>query len=267
MALDEANLKRIDQVVSILSAAEDVLFITGAGVSADSGLPTYRGAGGIYEDDDLTEDGVPVEAALSGTMIETNPEISWRHIARIEGACRNASPNRAHQVIAEMERHFRRVVVLTQNVDGFHAEAGSTDVIDIHGDYHKLRCSRCGYRTEVEAYRTLERIPPPCPKCGHHLRPDVVFFGEMLPVEKYTRLVGDIERGFDVVFSVGTTSVFPYIVLPVVEALNRGVPTVEINPGRTEISEYVDVRIAAGAADALDAIWEGYQTVRAKEDR
>ncbi len=265
MALDGETQGRVDQVVGLLSASSDLLFITGAGVSAESGLPTYRGVGGLYEDDDLTEDGVPVEAALSGKMIETRPEVSWRHISRIENACREATFNRAHEVIAEMERAFPRVVVLTQNVDGFHTEAGSEDVIDIHGDYHRLRCSRCGYRTEVEAYRTLETIPPPCPDCGHHLRPDVVFFGEMLPQDKYARLMTEVQRGFDVVFSVGTTSVFPYIVMPVATALNAGRPTVEINPGRTEISDFVDVKIAAGAAEALDAIWRGFIESTGKE--
>ena len=242
MALDSEARELIHNVAVLLASATDVLFITGAGVSAESGLPTYRGVGGIYEDDDLTEDGVPIEAALSGQMIETNPEVSWRHIARIESACRKASFNRAHEVIAAMQRHFQRVVVLTQNVDGFHTEAGSNDVIDIHGDYHRLRCSQCGYRTEVEAYRLLERIPPPCPDCGHHLRPDVVFFGEMLPQDKYQRLVDELRKGFDVVFSVGTTSVFPYIVMPVAHALSAGIPTVEINPGQTEAVSYTHLR-------------------------
>jgi NAD-dependent deacetylase len=259
MSLDTEQQSNVDAVVALLRDAESILFITGAGISADSGLPTYRGVGGIYEDEDLTEDGVPIEAALSGQMIETRPEISWKHIARIEQGCREAGFNRGHEVITEMERHFPRVWTLTQNVDGFHRNAGTKNLIDIHGDYHDLRCSRCGYRTEVAAYRDLPKIPPDCPDCGHHLRPDVVFFGEMLPEEKYTKLATQVRIGFDLVFSVGTTSVFPYIVMPVMNAFQTGVPTIEINPGQTEVSGIVNVKISAGAAETLDAIWTGYQ--------
>ena len=258
MTLPLAASAKIDAVVSILQRCDSILFITGAGLSADSGLPTYRGVGGIYEDDDLTEDGVPVEAALSGQMIETKPEVSWKHIARIESACRATSFNRGHEVIAEMEHHFARVWTLTQNVDGFHRDAGTVDLIDIHGDYHNLRCSRCGHRSSVTAYCELDTLPPVCPDCGWHLRPDVVFFGEMLPHEKYAVLARELRKGFDIVFSVGTTSVFPYIVMPVLNAVQAGVPTVEINPGQTEVSDIVDYKIAAGAAETLEEIWRRF---------
>ena len=251
----------IERAAAWLRRARRPFFITGAGISADSGLPTYRGVGGIYEDEDTTEDGVPIEVALSGSMIESRPEVSWRHIARIENGCRSTAFNRGHEVIAEMEASeaFDAVWTLTQNVDGFHTEAGSKNVIDIHGDYHKLRCDGCGYRVEVAAYRDLEAIPPPCPECGHHLRPDVVFFGEMLPEEKYYKIVRVLNDGVDMIFSVGTTSVFPYIAMPVVHAARAGIPTVEINPGETEVSPIVSLRIRSGAARALDAIWDRYR--------
>ena len=257
---DPATIAKIEAAASFLVRSDRVLFITGAGISADSGLPTYRGTGGIYEDEDLTEDGVPIEVALSGQMIETRPEVSWKHIARIEQGCRSTSFNRGHEVIAEMERsgRFEGVWVLTQNVDGFHNDAGSKNVIDIHGDYHRLRCDSCGYRTTVKAYRDLEEIPPPCPDCQHHLRPDVVFFGEMLPEEKYRQVINILNGGVDAIFSVGTTSVFPYIAMPVMHGARTGIPTVEINPGETEVSSIVDVQIPSGAADALDVIWAAY---------
>lgn len=236
----------------LLSRARSVLFVTGAGISADSGLPTYRGVGGLYEAD-VTEEGLPIEVLLSGEMLARRPERTWKYLGAIERACRGARPNRAHEVIAELERKIPRVVVLTQNVDGLHSAAGSRDVIEIHGDVHDLACTRCSWRERVPDYAGLE-IPPRCPRCAAPVRPAVVLFGEMLPREAVTRLETELGRGFDAVFSVGTTSVFPYIAAPVLMARSWGAGTVEVNPGETEVSEEVDVRLRCGAAAAMAAI-------------
>ena len=228
------------------------MFITGAGISADSGLPTYRGIGGLYDVDD-TEDGVPIEVALSGDMLRSRPELCWKHIARIEQACRGARPNAAHHVLARLERELPHVCVLTQNVDGMHAAAGSENVIAIHGDIHHLTCTGCSRRETVADYGGLE-IPPHCSSCGALVRPEVVLFGEMLPVEATRHLEAELGGGFDLVFSIGTSSMFPYISGPVVQAARLGIPTVEINPIATDISAAVDFRIPTGAAEAMQAI-------------
>src|SRR5918911_4177898 len=123
----------IDQVVELLRRSRSLLFITGAGMSADSGLPTYRGVGGLYDAGE-TEEGFPIEAVLSGEMFRHRPGWTWKYLRQIERACRGATCNRGHVVIAEMERHFPRVWTLTQNVDGFHRAAGATNVIAIHGN-------------------------------------------------------------------------------------------------------------------------------------
>jgi len=248
--------RTLDRAVQLLRASRSLLFITGAGISADSGLPTYRGVGGVYQVD-KTEDGVPIEEALSGHMFRTRPELTWKHLADLERASRGATFNRGHAVIALMERHFDRVVVLTQNVDGFHRRAGSSQVIDIHGDLHHLQCTACPFRQSVESYRDLA-IPPPCPSCAAIMRPDVVLFGEMLCSRKLERLRDELAAGFDLVFTIGTTSVFPYIAEPVVLARQTHCPTIEINPGTSEVSHLVDIKIAHGAAAALDAIWNRY---------
>ncbi len=122
----------IGKIVALLKKAGSILFITGAGTSADSGLPTYRGVGGLYEDKD-TQDGIPVEMAMAGEMLDSQPTVTWKYLSQIESNCRGATFNQAHKVIAEMERCFERVWVLTQNVDGFHRAAGSKNVIEIHG--------------------------------------------------------------------------------------------------------------------------------------
>ncbi len=240
----------LDRVAGLLAKAERVLFITGAGVSADSGLPTYRGIGGLYEGADASE-GLPIEEILSGPMLHARPELTWKHLLEIETACRGAEPNRAHLAMVELELNTE-VCILTQNVDGLHRRAGSTLVIDIHGDVRDLLCTRCSWTDTVSDYSRLE-IPPIC-DCGGLIRPDVVLFGEMLATTKLAALQAQIHKGFDIVFSVGTTSLFPHIAGPVLGAATQGTPTVEINPGDTEISGIVGTRLRMGAAEALHAL-------------
>ncbi len=244
----------VDDIAALLGAARSALFVTGAGISADSGLPTYRGIGGLYASG-LTEDGVPYEEALSGAMLRRDPARCWRTLAEVERACRGARPNRAHQVVAAFESRMERVVVLTQNVDGFHLDAGSTDVIEAHGTLRRLRCTRCPWTRDDPDHATLDALPPRCPACGAVARPDVVLFGEMLPEAVQRRLARLSAAAFDAVVVVGTTAVFPYIQWPVVEARRAGVPTVEINPGRSEVSHLATHRLPLGAAEALDAVW------------
>lgn len=251
---------RINQAAEMLRGRSSVLFITGAGLSADSGLPTYRGIGGLYNRGG-TPEGFPIEIALSGEMLRRRPEVPWKHIAEIERACRAARYNRGHEVIAEMERRFTRLWVLTQNVDGFHRAAGSRHVIDIHGDFHYLSCMDCAYHGRVQDYSHFSAWPPRCPDCGGVLRPDVVLFNELLPRHKLERLQQELARGFEIVFSVGTSNYFPYIAEPVLRAAQKGVPTVEINPAATGISDAVQVKIAWPAAAALDAVWQVYQAL------
>ncbi|MBW2509837.1 MAG: NAD-dependent deacylase [Deltaproteobacteria bacterium] len=246
------ELEQITAIARRLKESRSVLFVTGAGISADSGLPTYRGIGGLYEQDE-TDDGIPIEAALSGAMFRRDPAITWKYIHQIESSCRGAGPNRAHRVIAELEQRFERVWTLTQNVDGLHHAAGSTQVIDIHGDVHWLLCTRCGHRWRVESYVGLP-IPPACPECDSLVRPEVVLFGEMLPMDRVRVLQEQLARGFDAVFSIGTTSVFPYIAEPIIDARRRGGLTVEINPGASEVSHIVTHRLRMGAAAAMDAL-------------
>lgn len=251
------EVSTIAQIAKLLKNCKSILFITGAGISADSGLPTYRGIGGLYNDK-VTEDGIPIEMALAGQTLEKQPAVTWRYLSQIEKNCRNAKFNRGHEVIAEMEKYFERVWVLTQNIDGFHNTAGSRNVIEIHGDMHRLVCTSCGWRDVVKDYSEID-IPPACPKCAGIARPEVVFFGEMLPEDKLAVLDRELMRGFDIYFSIGTTSVFPYIRQPMVAATHLGRPTIEINPQDTEISYLVDIKLRMRAAEALDAIWREYR--------
>lgn len=246
-------LEHLETIAAALREARRVLVITGAGISADSGLPTYRGVGGLYEDAG-TEDAMPIEEALSGPMFLRDPALTWKYIHQIESACRGAVPNAGHRALAALQRCFESLCVLTQNVDGFHRQAGSEDVIEMHGDIHELYCTSCGRRERVADFSHIGALPPRCPACRGVVRPDTVLFGEMLPpaaVAAYERVLATRP---DAVLSVGTTAVFPYIAAPVFEAAQRGALTVEINPGDSDVSRIVDYRVRARAVEALPAL-------------
>lgn len=243
----------IREVAALVEKARRILFITGAGISADSGLPTYRGIGGLYNNP-LTEDNMSIETALSGHTLAMKPHITWKYLLQVESACRGAGHNLAHSVISEIERVKPETWVLTQNIDGFHRAAGSRQLIEIHGNVTKLHCTSCHFSETVPDYSGLS-VPPICPRCYGLMRPSVVLFGERLPAVAVDVLQTQMSLGFDLVFSIGTTSVFPYIAQPVLDARYWGAKTVEINPGITEVTPYVDYKIALGAAQALGALW------------
>ncbi len=243
----------LDAVACLLAEAQSILFITGAGISVDSGLPTYRGIGGLYHQR-LTDEGLSIEEALSGHMMAQRPDITWKYIAEIEAGCRDAQPNAAHRVIAALERDKPAVWTLTQNVDGLHRLAGSSKLIEIHGTVHRLLCTECSHQRTVTDFAGLT-LPPSCPACGGLLRPAIVLFGEALPTQALNRLEEVLLAGVDAVVSIGTSSVFPYISGPVRWARQVGIPTVEIDPGTTEISPFVDHRLPLGAAAAMSELW------------
>ena len=242
----------LDAVVEELRHARSALFITGAGISADSGLPTYRGVGGLYEGD-LTDEGLSIEEALSGEVFSIRPDITWKYLIQIEENCRGARPNAAHRAISRLEESLDRVMVFTQNVDGLHRQAGSREVIEIHGNLQALICTSCDHEEAAPDFAGRE-IPPLCPVCGAVLRPKVVLFGESLPEEELDYLIEAMQDGFDIIFSIGTSSVFPYISQPVLFAARNGIPTVEINPARTPLSDIVDYYLPLGAAEAMSVI-------------
>ena len=242
----------LNEIGQRLRAARRVLFITGAGISADSGLPTYRGVGGLYNGG-ITEDGMEIEEALSGACFAARPEITWKYLAQIERNCRQVEPNDAHRCIAALERDHE-VVVLTQNIDGLHGRAGSHGLIEIHGTLAERYCPRCDAVADADD----PEMPPRCRQCGHIVRPAVVLFGEMLPERAIDRLYRELDAGFDMVFVIGTTAVFPYIAEPVLRAVRRRLPTVEINPARTYLSDQVSWYVPTGAAEAMRAICQAH---------
>ncbi len=249
-----------EKVAECLHEAEKILFITGAGISADSGLPTYRGVGGLYEEKE-TEDGVPIETAVSGFMLQSRPELTWKYLWQIGATCYGANPNRAHEIIARLQEQKPNTWVMTQNIDGLHRAAGTINLIEMHGYTFEMYCMQCraAYSFDEIFPELMQKptLPPICPQtgCNGIIRPNVVLFGEYLPSEAYLKLQALLERGLDLVISIGTSNSFPYIVAPV---YTPGIPTVEINPLETAISETVSYRIPLGATEAMEGIWKAF---------
>ncbi|MBU0901740.1 MULTISPECIES: NAD-dependent deacylase [Pseudomonas] len=241
----------IKRVAEELKQAERILLITGAGLSADSGLPTYRGLGGLYNGQ--TAEGLPIETALSGPMLQRDPALCWKYLAELGKACLGAQANAGHYAIAELQRRKPHCWLLTQNIDGYHRAAGSPmeRVIEIHGELAPLYCQSCG-AVDAELAAHLQRpLPPKCRQCAGILRPPVVLFGEMLPEQAIASLYAELGKGFDVVISVGTSASFPYIVEPLLRTRQAGGFTADINPQRSDLSNRVDVHLQGRALDVL----------------
>ena len=252
-----AGLRRemLDAVGVLLTQARSALFITGSGMTSDSGLPHFRGIPGLQRKS--SEDGKLIEAALSVHTLRSKPNTTWKFLLDMDVAVRAALPNRGHEVLAAFERELHRATIMTVNVDRLHQRAGSKNVIEMHGALHDLLCTRCEISTRHERYDRIE-IPPTCKACGSVLRPDMPLFGEALPADPFTRLQAELDEGFDIVFAIGIGTMFPYLARPLLVAKSEGIPTVEIGTGATDLSEVVDFRFRAAPARVLDLIWDVY---------
>lgn len=255
---EDTRNSTIIEVAHRLRDAQRVLFITGAGISAESGLPTYRGIGGLYNSRD-TEDDVPIEVALSGPMFKNRPALTWKYLWQIGSSCIGATPNLAHKIIAEVESVKSDVWVLTQNVDGLHRLAGSRNLIEVHGHMYDLYCTVCGQdytaKDLLSNFGGVPSLPPECPSCHGVIRPKVVLFGEMLSESVTQAMIELINKDFDLVFSIGTSALFPYIQDLLFQAQSNETPVIEINPAITEVSQSCQHHIDLGAAQAMQQIW------------
>lgn len=219
-----------------------VVVMTGAGVSADSGIPTFRGAEGLWRN-------YRAEDLATPEAFRRDPRTVWEWYEMRRGLIRGATPNAAHAAIARLPG----AVVVTQNVDDLHARAGSADVVELHGNIFRVRCVREGKSERRTA--AFDELPPRC-ECGALLRPDVVWFGEVLPDDAIARAVGAIHAA-DLLLVIGTSGVvYPAAGLV---TLHDGF-SIEINPETSGVSTACTLAIAARAAEAtpplIDAILE-----------
>ena len=234
-----------DTLVDRLVRAEHVTVLTGAGISAESGIPTFRDPGGLWEEFD------PQELANVEAFLD-NPELvqGWyRHRRQV---VEDAEPNAGHRALADLEAHGSDVAVVTQNVDDLHDRAGSSTVIELHGNIthnYCMDCERAAAPDTVDA-AIQEGTPARCPECGGLIRPDVVWFGEMLPPDAMERADAATHRA-DVFLSVGTSAVvYPAARLPVA-AQEQDAYVAEINPDTTGITDNVDESIRGPAGEVL----------------
>ncbi len=231
----------------VLRQARRVAVLTGAGISAESGVPTFREArSGLWRQFD------PEELATLEAF-QRNPARVWEWYAHRRALVAAAEPGPAHLALAEWGERLEWCRIITQNVDGFHQRAGSREVIELHGNINRSRCADCGGDVEGEA--SGAEMPPHCVQCGGLLRPDVVWFGEALPPGAYEAAAAAVAQA-DLMLSVGTSSlVQPAASLPL-EALERGVPVVEINPEVTPLTPVADWSLRGKAGEILPRLVE-----------
>jgi NAD-dependent deacetylase len=230
-----------DRLQSLLSKGRKVAVLTGAGISAESGVPTFRGEEGLWKKFR------PEELATLDAFM-ANPELVWEWYQYRRKIIQEIKPNPGHLALVDFQNHFQTFDLITQNVDGLHHQAGSTKVVELHGNIRKNKCIRCGKK-----YQTLEGTlpgnPPRC-SCGANLRPDVVWFGEMLPQDAIN-FAFEVSSQCDLFFSVGTSAVVhPAASLPLV-AKRNGAFLVEVNLSATEITPWVDESLWGKSGEVL----------------
>lgn len=233
------------RLIALLKGRGNVLVLTGAGVSRESGIATFRDAGGLWE-------GVDPMQLATPRAFAADPRFVWRFYDARRTHAASAQPNPAHRAIAALEATGRPFLLATQNVDGLHERAGSKELVRLHGSLWRLRCTGCGDEHE-DLQPKLEPLPPQCDLCGAMLRPAVVWFEEPLPMIEFGR-AQSAAREAELVLVVGTSSVvYPAASLQTA-ALEEGAYVVEINPETTSFSEQASEHLAGPAGVVLPAL-------------
>ncbi|NQV42274.1 MAG: NAD-dependent deacylase [Candidatus Marinimicrobia bacterium] len=224
-----------------------VVFFTGAGISAESGIATFRDPDGHWSKYD------PMKLASQAGFRE-DPDLVLNWYADRREAILQAQPNAGHTSISDFQKLFKRSVVITQNVDGLHERAGNQTIYELHGNIHRHKCNSCGKIINLanENMRELKRCD-----CGGRVRPDVVWFGESLPRETLNRAFNAVQS-CELMFSIGTSAqIYPAAQLPF-EAKSRGAYIIEINPEPTPFSRKADVSVRDDAGSALPKFYEEF---------
>jgi len=228
-----------ETVADSIKSAKKIVFVTGAGISQESGIPTFRDKYGLWRKYD------PMQLATIDAFFD-NPKLVWEWYEERRKNILNAQPNTGHTSIAQLEK-YKEVVVLTQNIDGLHQRAGSTNVLELHGSIIRIKCTVCNFKDEITT--SFEDLPPSC-SCGNILRPDVVWFGESLPQDVWHRAIVHASS-CDVMIIAGTSlAVSPANSLPVYAKQNNSL-LIEVNPEETVMSSEMDLSIKDASAKAL----------------
>ena len=230
-------------LASRLAAANAISVLTGSGISSESGLPTFRGIGGLWRTH-------RVEELASPAGFARDPQLVWTWYNERRQAHRAAQPSAAHRALADLESRTNDFTLATQNVDSLHIRAGSKNVLELHGQLREAKCTGCTARRPFDDPFPLDEIAH---ACGGLWRPDIVWFGESLPQDIWKRAVAAAQRA-DVMLVIGTSAVVnPAAMLATHYASNAYV--VEINPEETVLSERADESIRASASDILPGLF------------
>ncbi len=238
---------------ALLGSADSICVLTGAGISAESGVATFRGPDGLWAK-------LKPEELANFDAFMRNPELVWEWYSERKRIIHDVAPNAGHRALAEMESLVRDFTLVTQNIDNLHRRAGSAKVRELHGNIERSFCVSCG-RFDNSATVGEDRKPPRCRQCGGLMRPDVVWFGEMLPQEEM-EAAEDACRRCELFLSVGTSAVvYPAAGLPLL-ARASGAYIVEVNTERTDISSRVNETLPGGAGTVLPALVERMKELR-----
>jgi NAD-dependent deacetylase len=233
----------LEKCVELLLNASYVIALTGAGISQESNVPTFRGEEGIWRQYNAMELATP-------NAFHQNPSLVWEWYAWRQDLIAKCQPNPAHLVLAKWETKGILKTLITQNVDGLHRRAGSKNLLLVHGSLWKLKCTRCAYKSDVSAPETGI---PQCPDCQANLRPDVVWFGESLSREVLDQVLIELERS-DVIMVVGTSAmVQPSASFPLI-VQRRGGRIIEVNTEATPLTAIADVHLRGKAGELLSKI-------------
>lgn len=232
-------MKMFESIIEQIKDIQKIVFVTGAGISQESGIPTFRGKDGLWRNYNA------MELATIDAFYK-NPKLVWEWYNERRRNIFAAQPNLGHKAITELEK-YAEVVILTQNIDGLHQKAGSTKVLELHGSIVKIKCSVCDFKDEM--ITEFSEIPPLC-KCGNILRPDVVWFGESLPQDVWQKAI-IFSSQCDLMIIAGTSLVVsPANTLSIYAKQNNAI-LIEINPEKTEMSSEMDLVIRNTSASAL----------------
>ncbi len=237
---------KIVQAREGLSGKRSICVLTGAGISAESGIPTFRGKDGLWKNYRAEELATPY-------AFEKNPKLVWEWYSWRREIISRASPNEGHYAIAKMENVFPDFLLITQNVDGLHAAAGSKKMVELHGNIWRVKCTICYYKGEDR--NVSVKYPPLCPNCEGLLRPDVVWFGEPLSPSVLSTAFEAVSR-CEVMLVVGTSAVVQPAASLAWKAISSGAFTIEVNIEPTGLSDRVDVSLRGRAGDILPLLIE-----------
>ncbi|MCP4593401.1 MAG: NAD-dependent deacylase [bacterium] len=236
--------QQVEQAADWIRSAERLSAMTGAGVSAESGVPTFRGAGGLWE-------GRRAEEMATPEAFRADPACVWRFYNMRRDRLLQCAPNAAHQALAEIEKDRTDFCLITQNVDGLHRAAGSRNVVELHGDIWIDRCGVCDY---AERVTEVSQAPiPRCPKCDGMMRPGVVWFGETLPPDAIDAAQTAAAQ-CAVMLVIGTSSMVQPAASLAMVAQHHGAKVIEINPESTPLTADANLVIAEKAGTAMAAI-------------